>query len=252
MRTIIIGDVHGMYGSLSRLIEKLNVTIYDKLVFVGDLVDKGPASAATVRLVRGLSGFCDVVVVEGNHEEKHRRYRKHVATDSGVAPTMKGADEMRSITGKLSSDDIEFMDSFVPFHKILEHNVLVVHAGITGNMIEFPATVQEARDMSAKKRKSLGKILRTRYIDADTGKFVGLGQNAPQDPFWADVYDGRFGHVVFGHEPFMDGPREFEHATGLDTGCVFGGQLTALVLEGTQREYVSVTGEKYAELYQAA
>ena len=61
--------------------------------------------------------------------------------------------------------------------------------------------------------------MRTRYIDAKKD-FIEL-QRETGDPYWADVYDGRFGHVIFGHQPFIDGVKYFKHATGIDTGAVF-------------------------------
>jgi serine/threonine protein phosphatase 1 len=242
MRHFLMGDVHGMSVELKSLVETLGPREEDTFVFVGDLVDKGPESPEVVRFVRELSERHNVVLVEGNHEEKHRRFRKHVAAENGVADTMKGAEEMRSITEALSAEDVAFLDTAVLFHRVDEHGVLVVHAGVTGDMAEFPSSVEEAAAMSNKKRKSLSKILRCRFLNAETGKFLSLGDNTEGDPFWAEVYDGRFGHVVFGHEPFMDGPRSFDHATGVDTGAVFGGRLTALVLntESPERTFVSV------------
>ena len=62
--------------------------------------------------------------------------------------------------------------------------------------------------------------MRTRYIDAQKG-FIGLGHEKSGDPYWADVYDGRFGHVIFGHQPFLEGVKYFNHATGIDTGASF-------------------------------
>jgi len=84
------------------------------------------------------------------------------------------------------------------------------------------------------------------------GDFLALGQNRPGvDPFWADVYDGRFGHVFFGHQPFLDegAPKLFPHATGLDLGAVFGGRLAAVVLEeGRAPRAVTVEATaKYAD-----
>ena len=75
-----------------------------------------------------------------------------------------------------------------------------------------------------------------------------LGNEKPEDPFWAEVYDGRFGHVIFGHQPFMNGVQYFDHATGIDTGAVFGGTLTALVIdEDCSRSVVSVDSRAYKE-----
>lgn len=239
-RNIIIGDVHGMSVELQKLTDMLELRPTDKVVFAGDLVDKGPESIEVVRMVRELSQRFDVTVVEGNHEEKHRRFRKHRKNGTGTDLTMKGSDEMGQITDGLSPEDVAFMDAFVPFHRVPEHNVLVVHGGIPGAMAEFPETVEELKGWSSKKRRSFGKTLRTRFVDRETGKMLPLGDQKDSDPFWAEVYNGRFGHVVFGHEPFMDGPGQFPHATGVDTGAVFGGRLTAVVFDEGGRTFASV------------
>ena len=90
--------------------------------------------------------------------------------------------------------------------------------------------------------------MRTRFIDAHTGHFISLGHEKPNDPYWADVYDGRFGHVIFGHQPFMDGVKYFTNATGIDTGAVFGGTLTALIVnEDCSRQVVSVDSRAYKD-----
>jgi len=242
MRHLIIGDVHGMAVELRALVAELALRSDDVLIFVGDLVDKGPESAEVVRIVRELAERFEVVLVEGNHEEKHRRFRRHLAAGSTVADEMTGAEEMHRITADLSSEDVDFLDGAVPFHRIPAHDVLVIHAGVTGDMRRFPPTLEAVSRMSKKQRRSFNRILRTRFLSADTGKFLMFGTNAPGDPFWADVYDGRFGHIVFGHEPFLEGPGAFDHATGVDTGAVFGGTLTALVLSdgATNRAFVSV------------
>ena len=126
-RTIIIGDVHGMAVELQSLLDKLEPRSTDAFVFVGDLVDKGPKVIETVRMVHKLSEQFNVVVLEGNHEEKHRRYRKHLANNRGIADIMTGAEEMGELTKVLSEEDITFLESFVLFHRIEEYDILVVH-----------------------------------------------------------------------------------------------------------------------------
>ena len=137
------------------------------------------------------------------------------------------------------------MAGFVPFHRIKAHGLLIVHAGITGDMKHFPETVEEIYALSNKRRKAFERIMRTRYLDPATGKMLELGKNKPGDPFWAEVYDGRFGHVVFGHEPLY-GVTFFPHATGIDTSAVYGGLLTALVYEdeSTNPKVVQVRASK--------
>ncbi|MEL6753442.1 MAG: hypothetical protein AAFO57_05400, partial [Pseudomonadota bacterium] len=104
--------------------------------------------------------------------------------------------------------------------------------GIPPDMFTFPDTVEQANALTGKARHAFRKILRTRYVSQIDGRFLAFGDEGPGDPFWAQIYDGRFGHVLFGHQPFLGGPACYPHATGLDTACIHGGALTALVLPG--------------------
>ncbi len=248
-KTFIIGDVHGMAIELNALIDTLNPSTDDTVVFVGDLVDKGDDSAGVVRFVRELAKTHNVVVVEGNHEDKHKRFRRNLVARPEVATKMvERQAELAEITDALSPEDVAFLDAAVPFHRISEHGILVVHGGIPANMDTFPATVEEAQALGGKRKKTFGQILRTRHVHHETGKMLQLGAETEADPFWAETFDGRFGHVVFGHEPFMDGPGLFPHATGVDTGAVFGGRLTAMVVdEDGSRSFVGVPSRKVCE-----
>jgi len=249
MRNIIIGDVHGMFDELVDLLNEVNPTPQDRVVFVGDLIDKGPDSPEVVAFLRSFAEDHDVVLVEGNHEDKHRRFRKNIRERPDTAREMADrTPELSEITSRLSSEDIGFLESAVPFHRIEEHNILVVHAGIPGSMTDFPETLEEARSLGGKRKKRFGQILRTRHIHHETGKMLPLGSEGPDDHFWAETHDGRFGHIVFGHEPFLDGVAHFNHATGIDTGAVFGGGLTAMIVEEDgSRDFVSVPSRKMAE-----
>jgi serine/threonine protein phosphatase 1 len=248
MRNIIIGDVHGMFDELVDLLNEVNPVPQDRVVFVGDLIDKGPDSPEVVAFLRSFAEDHDVVLVEGNHEDKHRRFRKNLRERPDTAREMADqTPELNEITSRLSSEDIAFLESAVPFHRIEEHNILVVHGGIPGSMTDFPLTLEEARSLSGKRMKRFSQILRTRHIHHETGKMLPLGTEGPNDPFWAETHDGRFGHVVFGHEPFLDGVAHFDHATGIDTGAVFGGGLTAMIVEEDgSRDFMSVPSRKFA------
>lgn len=230
-RQIIFGDVHGCLAELTNLVDKLRVRTDDTLVFCGDLLDKGPYSAQVVHYVRGLvSQSVPVVLVKGNHEEKHERFRKHEArfVETGKENPIKNAPDLRSINEGLDADDVAFLEKAVMFHEMPEQNALVVHAGVPRWMKELP----DFASLSNKQRRRANELLRLRYHD-DDGHMIPLGDIDPSEhTFWADEYDGRFGHVFFGHEPFTGKePKLFKHATGLDTGCVFGGSLTAAVFE---------------------
>lgn len=246
-RNIIIGDVHGCIDEFNALLATLAPTPNDTVVFCGDLVDKGPHSAAVVARARALreSGI-PVVLVMGNHEEKHSRFRARRAAGTDVT-ALTGHEEMTFITDGLSSEDVAFLDTAVLFHPLPAFGATVVHAGIPLNVPTLP---EDTSTLSRKERDRLALVLRVRYVRPSTGGMVPLGQEQEGDVYWADAYDGRFGHVYFGHEPFT-GERDgrFPLATGLDHGCVFGGRLTAAVLtEGREVEFVSIPARaRYAE-----
>lgn len=234
MRKIFIGDVHGMLDEVSNLVSNLNPTPDDTLVFVGDLMDKGPDSAATVKWVRNLKSYTNVVLVKGNHEWKHERFRKKfLAGDVDGAMAIKNSEELREITEGLDSEDIAFLESSPGYYRTGKY--LVVHGGIPGTMTSLPASPNMA-GISSKERGPFELMMMTRFLDQTTGKMLVLGQQKEGDPYWAEVYNGRFGRVVFGHEPFMGSPGRFPHAVGIDTGAVYGGGLTAMVVdaEGTE------------------
>ncbi len=225
-RDIIIGDVHGCLAELNELLELLQPTKEDLIIFLGDLVDKGPDSSGVVKRVRELATAVPVVLVLGNHELKHARFRSQV--EEGYTPKMKHADTIRAITDQLSEEDINFLDTAV-YWTSGRFGEICIHAGIPGWVDGLPSD-QEIKRMSGYDRKVWNQLTMVRYIDPH-GHMISLGDEKPSDPFWADTYDGRFGTVFFGHQPFigMD-PKVFSDAVGLDTGCVFGGSLTAAVL----------------------
>ncbi|MEL7128096.1 MAG: metallophosphoesterase [Pseudomonadota bacterium] len=243
-RICIIGDVHGMTDLLVLLVDRLALTQEDTLVSLGDLVDKGPDPVGTVRYLGNLArdASFQVVLVAANHEDRHLRYQRNRVERPAIAAAMAAmARELPKLDAELTEDDRAFLKQALPFWRAPNHDILCVHGGIPGNMAELPPTPEAAAALTGKRRRTLQQILRTRYIDAKTGAFLSLGKEEPGDPFWAEVYDGRFGHVVFGHQPFFDGPGLFPHATGIDTGAAHGGALTALVIDvDGQRSFETV------------
>lgn len=244
-RHIIIGDIHGCLHEFNELLNILNLTTEDTVILAGDLVDKGYDSAGVVRRARELreSGTVrEVVLVMGNHEEKHGRFRTRMISGADVT-ALKGHGEMATITRELTAEDVWFLNSAVLFHRIPDYNAIVVHAGIPLNLQHIPDSPQDLSSLSRKEEERLKLVLRVRYVRPSTGSMVPLGQEQEGDVYWASAYDGRFGHVFFGHEPFIpdDGrTHEFPFATGLDHGCVFGGNLTAMVLGQNRANMVSV------------
>ena len=282
-----------MLREAEELMQEVSLRKTDILVLAGDLLDRGPDSVGVVDFLCTLkiSGY-GVVLVKGNHEEKHERFR-NAYRRIGRLPKMKNADELKAITDQLNSDHIAFLDSARLFFRIPEHDSVVVHAGILPWMDEIPSE-EQFNAMPGKKKAKWSQALRVRHVrgkdeqrltltfqasppleiddEADPqsaidalilerqrlsavvnvsnvikpkGEFIQLNRATEQDPFWADVYDGRFGHVYFGHEPFLDGIKHFPHATGLDTGAVFGGSLSAAILEpGSTPKFVSITSNR--------
>jgi len=243
MRTILIGDVHGMHDELHELLARLNPQKGDRFVFVGDLVDKGPDSLGVLRLVKEVvECFPGSVVVSGNHEEKASRMWKR---GTAVEPWANDA----------TDDDWAFIDSMPLTWNDPVLNLRVVHGGIFPALLEkHPDAFERIEARGNGWRKGGGKVmdrsrrmLRVRFVNGE-GDMLALGENKQGDPFWAETWSGPE-FVVFGHSPWIDGEvRKFPHALGIDTGAVFGGKLTAAVFTGRdQFEIVQVDGRKFAE-----
>ena len=214
MRTIIYGDVHGCLDEFKTLRSELNLTNDDREISVGDLLDRGPLSNATLTYAREN----DIELVLGNHEYKYLRYANHEATlkATGKKNPMTLNDEKIEIYNNLSKEDIEYIQAAPFFIKI--DNLTIVHAGIT-NKIEL---------LNAKK-KELESLTRIRELD-ENQKTLALGQTSFNSRFWSEFYNGGEGIIVYGHEAFNKVKID-KHSFGIDTGCVYGNKLTALVIE---------------------
>ncbi len=248
-RLIFIGDVHGMSDQLKDLLDRLTPSTEDELIFVGDLVDKGPDPVGTVRVVSQFIHHSDIetTLLRGNHEDKHLRYRLRLQDSPKVARKMgESSPELVQFMSDAADEDWDTLLKARHFWRNHDRNLLAVHGGIPGDMWSFPHDWDEVERLERHDQRSVEKIYRTRFVDHYSGAFIASGHQTPDDPFWAERYDGRFGDVIFGHEPFFDGPREFPHATGIDTAAVYGGQLTALIIHADDsREYVSVDCPAY-------
>jgi bis(5'-nucleosyl)-tetraphosphatase (symmetrical) len=237
-RVICIGDIHGCLQEFKELLHQVSfVRGTDRLVLVGDLMDRGPFPVECVRLARELGAES----VLGNHEEAHIRFRKHEAkrAATGKKNPMKPFTEVRAQQSlALSDEDLAWFNDMPQILQIAD-NLLVVHAGFEP---AFPASQQSSA------------VIRVRYVDPD-GEMVGYEEGSLEQPantvYWATRWTGPesviYGHAVHSFEDprvdvFIGGA-----CYGIDTGCTFGGRLTAaIVIDGRVTDFVQVQAhERY-------
>lgn len=235
-RIICIGDVHGCLDELKQLIEKVNYDQnYDRLILVGDLVDRGLYSIETVSYVQENGFEC----VAGNHDNKFVRYNHHEikkveAHKHGKTykNPMRLSAEKKETYNALSKSNLKWLSSLPDFIFCEDENLLIVHAG-----------VQPGLDPLGQK----GNVYRhCRYVDNETYNLVNLDTSTYTQPYgtshWSDLYDGTI-NIVYGHQVFdKEKPYETENFNGaktfgIDTGCCFGGNLTALIFEDDGRSF---------------
>jgi bis(5'-nucleosyl)-tetraphosphatase (symmetrical) len=198
LRTIIVGDVHGCLEELEALLSKVDHRCgKDRLIFVGDLINKGPHSLQVLEKVRSMSAE----VVMGNHEWKFLQYLKKNSSPS------EGFFQLKRQMGEQLLFWQEWLSRLPAF--IEADQFLVVHGGLVPHQhpSETPISI----------------LCRIRTWDGE-----GKDLNNPSNPSWYELY--RLPKlVVFGHWA-KRGLVIRKNVMGLDTGCVYGNQLTAVVL----------------------
>jgi predicted phosphodiesterase len=243
-RLIIIGDIHGCIIELNELLDQLNLNSTDTIFFIGDLIDRGPDSVAVVKRCSDLSLNYNIKLILGNHEEKFLRYLHHIENKTGQEKQMKGTDEFEALIKGIGKQEIDFLQSAYYSFALKEEKITLLHGG-TSTHVKFPfPETYSYLEHSPKKLKGIDLITKVRYLNPE-GKFVSLNEETDADRYWAEVYDGSFGHIYFGHQPFIhDTPKEFAYATCLDTGCVFGGWLSATIIENENKSFISVKAKE--------
>lgn len=231
MRKIIIGDVHGCLSELKALLDMCSLQPADQLFFIGDLIDKGTDSVGVVKYVYELSLKLNVKLILGNHEEKFLRYLRNKKENPKALKEMIILPDFLTLEENLTEGELNLLYQSYYSFRIVDTNILLIHGGLPGTCkLQFDVNYQY-NIHSPKVFKHLDLITKTRYLDA-FGDFISLGQENKNSSFWADTYDGKFGTILFGHQPFFqDKPVFFNNAVGLDLGCVFGGSLLAYIIE---------------------
>jgi polynucleotide kinase-phosphatase len=236
----IIGDVHGCRGELEELLTRLGWAIRRDdagrpvgaehphgrtAVFVGDLVDRGPDTPGVLRLVMGMVADGTALCVAGNHEAKLlRKLRgRQVRVAHGLAETL---DQLGAEDPDFTTEATKFLDSLISHYVLDGGRLVVAHAGL-----------KEAYHGRASARVRAFCLYGDTTGETDE---YGLPVRYP----WANDYRGA-ATVVYGHTP-VPVSRWVNNTLCVDTGCVFGGTLTAL--RYPEREIVSVpAGRVYYE-----
>ncbi|ORM36546.1 polynucleotide kinase-phosphatase [Williamsia sp. 1135] len=227
----VIGDVHGCRAELETLLTSLGYLITRddsgrpvdashpagrRAVFVGDLVDRGPDSAGVLRLVMGMVRSDSALCVSGNHKAKLVRAlgRKDVKPTHGLQETL---DQLATEDESFVSSVRRFCDGLVAHYVLDDGKLVVAHAGLKEKY----------------HGRASGRVRAFALYGDTSGETDEFGM--PVRYPWADDYRGS-AMVLYGHTPVPE--TEWINNTCLDTGCVFGGSLTAL--RYPEREVVSV------------
>ena len=231
----IIGDVHGCYDELVALLERLGYAVAQgpgqavtvtpppgrRAVFVGDYVDRGPDTPGVLRLVMGMVHAGTAICVPGNHDIKlvRKLNGRDVQLTHGLAETL---DQLAGEPEGFGEEARAFLEGLVS-HAVLDGGDLVVaHAGMKESY----------------QGRSSGRVRDFALFGETTGETDEFG--LPVRGQWAADYRGR-ACVVYGHTPVAD-PEWLNNTINIDTGCVFGGRLTAL--RWPERRLVSVPAQR--------
>ena len=227
----IIGDIHGCFDELVELFKELGYVISTqpdgntvvapphgrKAVFVGDFVDRGPKVAEVLRLVMQMEKDDAAICVPGNHDVKLVRALrgKNVNPTHGLAESLA---QLEKESAEFKTQIAEFLDNLAS-HYVLDNGKLVVaHAGMKTEL----------------QGRASGRVREFALYGETTGETDEFG--LPIRHNWADEYRGP-ATVVYGHTPVTE-PQWVNRTINIDTGCVFGGKLTAL--RYPEKELVSV------------
>ena len=230
----LIGDVHGCYDELEALIGRLGYTLSRTdagwsavhpggrtLVFVGDLEDRGPRSADVLELVMDLVQQGQALCVNGNHEARLLRHLRGQAPklSHGLAETLASFEGRDAAFLKRVGD---FLDGLLSHYVLDEGRLVVAHAGLREEL----------------QGRTSGAVRSFALYGETTGEVDEYG--LPVRANWAADYRGR-AMVVYGHVPVVEA-EWLNNTMDIDTGCCFGGKLTAL--RYPEREVVQVPAAK--------
>ena len=212
-RTIVIGDVHGCPRELEKLLVLTDPRGEDRVVFLGDLVNRGPDSHAVLKLARDCGGKALI----GNHEVRLLNYH-----DTGLTKGLKEHD-FKTIR-QLNDEDWAYLQTMRDRLHIRKWDVVLVHGGFH----PYQAWQSQPRSLITE-IQTLGPDNRPQKRAQD-----------PNAPSWADFWTGP-PYVIYGHTSRSE-VYEKPFSLGIDTACSMGGKLTACILP--EREIIQVPAAK--------
>jgi protein phosphatase len=214
----IIGDVHGCNDELTALLKELGYQVDAngwsarhpggrRAFFVGDLVDRGPDTPGVLRRVMGMVGEGTALMVPGNHEDKLLRALRgrKVTVSHGLAESLA---QLAACSDEFRAEVVAFLDGLISHFVVDDGRLVVAHAGMKERL----------------QGRASGRVRSFALYGDTTGEVDDYG--LPVRYPWADDYRGS-AMVVYGHTPVPDA-RWVNNTICVDTGCVFGGRLTAL------------------------
>ena len=235
----IIGDVHGCFDELVELLKELGYEISTqpdgetvveppqgrKAIFVGDFVDRGPKVAEVLHLIMGMQKTGAALCVPGNHDVKLVRafQGRNVNPTHGLAESLSQLEEE---SAEFKTQITEFLNGLVSHYVLDSGKLVVAHAGMKAEL----------------QGRASGRVREFALYGETTGETDEF--DLPIRINWADEYRGN-AMVVYGHTPIAE-PQWVNRTINIDTGCVFGGKLTAL--RYPEKEIVSVPA--YQTYYQ--
>jgi len=205
---VIVGDVHGCFDELQELHSQF-IEPNDLVILAGDLVNKGPKSVEVIEYARKNEFFA----ILGNHEIASLRH--HFKRINPKVETEIWTERGYEWNKCIQQDNVDFLLSLPFTISIPYHNAIVVHAGLIPNL---PLEKQSIAAMVGMRN----------LVKMDSG-YEAKSKPAEGGVAWAKVWEGPK-HVYFGHDAYRKIQKE-KYATGLDSGCVYGNHLSAVILE---------------------
>lgn len=231
----IIGDIHGCCDELEILLQRLGYEISPeqnyfhpqgrKALFLGDLVDRGNRILDTLALVQNMVVAGTALCVPGNHDMKLMRklQGKNVKVTHGLDKTLAEIDALPDDKREVfSQETVKFLDSLISHYVLDDGNLVVAHAGMK----------------EALQGRGSGRVRDFALYGETTGETDDFGLPVRYD--WAAEYRGK-AIIVYGHTPVVEA-QWLNGTIDIDTGCVYGGKLTAL--RYPEKELVSVAAKQ--------